>query len=230
MKILLLLALFLSNAVYAESLESQLAVKRNASKAKRPSPTRTIMEKATADLKKSGLKKAIVMGKKAPDFTLESFKDGQFSLKDALKKGPVVVTFYRGGWCPYCNLQLKAYEARYQDFVKAGATLIAISPEKPSNAKETADANKVSFDLLYDQDNRVARRFGLVFKVGDDLKEVYKSFGIDLKKSQGNDQWELPLAATYVIAKDGTVLYSFVDADYTKRAEPQVLIDLINRL
>lgn len=228
MKILLLVALFLANASYAETLESQLAVKRNASKA--PPDIKAIMQKATADLKKSGLKKAIVMGKKAPEFTLESFKDGQFRLNDALKKGPVVVTFYRGGWCPYCNLQLKAYESRYQDFVKAGATIIAISPEKPENAKATADSNKVSFDLLYDQDNRVARRFGLVFKVGKELKDVYMSFGIDLEKSQGNDQWELPLAATYVIGKDGIVLYSFVDADYTKRAEPQVLIDLLNRL
>ena len=205
MKTLLLLALFLANVSYAESLKSQLAAKRNASKA--PADVKAIMQNATADLKKNGLKKAIVMGKKAPDFTLESFKDGQFSLKETLKKGPVVLTFYRGGWCPYCNLQLKAYEARYQDFVKAGATIIAISPEKPSNAKETADTNKVSFDLLYDQDNRVARRFGLVFNVGKELKDIYLSFGIDLEKSQGNDQWQLPLAATYVIGQDLSLIH-----------------------
>lgn len=230
MKLFLILSLLLSTTLFAQSLESQLAKKRNAAKAKGPSPTRTIMEKATADIKKSGLKKAIVMGKKAPDFTLASMKNGQFRLKDALKKGPVVVTFYRGGWCPYCNLQLRAYEERYNDFKKAGATLVAISPEQPENAKATADANKVSFDLLFDEDNRVANRFGLVFKVGEDLKKVYQGFGIDLEKSQGNDQWELPLAATYVIGQNGIVLYSFIDADYTKRAEPQVLLDLLKRL
>lgn len=81
------------------------------------------MDKATVELKKNGLKKAIVRGKKVPDFTLESFKEGTFSLKDALKKGPVVVTFYRGGWCPYCNLQLRAYEERIADFKKAGVTV-----------------------------------------------------------------------------------------------------------
>ena len=228
MKLLLLVALFISNLSIAETLESQLSAKRSASKA--PPNVKAIMQKATTELKKSGLKKAIVMGKKAPDFTLESFKEDSFRLKDALKKGPVVITFYRGGWCPYCNLQLKAYEQRFQDFKDTGATVIAISPEKPENAQATADANKVSFDLLYDEDNRVAKRYGLVFQVGDDLKEVYKSFGIDLEKSQGNNNWELPLAATYVIGKDGVVLYSFIEADYTKRAEPQVLIDLLKRL
>tara|TARA_R110000868_G_scaffold296349_4_gene556605 strand:- start:11732 stop:12397 length:666 start_codon:yes stop_codon:yes gene_type:complete len=221
--------MLISGAVFAESLESQLAKKRQGSKA--PPQAKSVMQEATQKLQASGLaKKAVIRGKKAPDFNLESFKGGNFRLKDALKKGPVVVTFYRGGWCPYCNLQLKAYEARYQDFIKAGATIIAISPELPENAKATADANKVSFNLLYDKDNKVAKRFGLVFDVGEDLQKIYKSFGIDLDKSQGNDKWQLPLAATYVIAKDSTVVYSFVEADYTKRAEPQVLIDLLNRL
>lgn len=223
-----LILLFLTQAAFAQTLESQLAKKRNGSKA--PSETRTIMQNATKELKKNGLKKAVVMGKQAPDFTLENFKGGSFRLKDALEKSPVVLTFYRGGWCPYCNIQLKAYEQRIEDFKKAGAIVIAISPEKPQNAKETADANKLSFDLLFDAENRVARRYGLVFKVRGDLKEVYKGFGLDLEKSQGNDKWELPLAATYVIGQDGTVLYSFIEADYTKRAEPQVLIDLLNRL
>lgn len=228
MKYLMLILCLFSSALFAQSLESQLAKKRNASKA--PTDVKAIMDKASADLKKNGLKNAIVRGKKAPEFSLESYKSGTFSLKQALKKGPVVVTFYRGGWCPYCNIQLRAYEERIVDFTKAGATLVAISPEKPSNAKETADAQKVSFDLLFDQDNKVARRFGLVFKIGEDLKKVYEGFGLDLEKSQGNDKWELPLAATYVIGQDGTVLYSFVEADYTRRAEPQEIIDLLNRL
>lgn len=228
MKYLMLTLCLFSSAIFAQSLEGQLAKKRNASKA--PADVKAIMDKASADLKKYGLKKAIVRGKKAPEFSLENYKNGTFSLKDALKNGPVVVTFYRGGWCPYCNIQLRAYEERIADFTKTGATLVAISPEKPSNAKETADAQKVSFDLLFDKDNKVARRFGLVFKIGEDLKKVYEGFGLDLEKSQGNDKWELPLAATYVIGQDGTVLYSFVEADYTRRAEPQEIIDLLNRL
>ncbi len=228
MKLLSILML-LSGSLFAQSLEAELAKKRNSGKA--PPEVKLVMQDATKKLQESGLaKKAIIRGKKAPDFNLESFKGGNFRLKDALKKGPVVVTFYRGGWCPYCNLQLKAYEARYNDFKKAGATVIAISPELPANAKETADANKVSFDLLYDKDNMVAKRYGLVFDVEEDLQKIYEGFGIDLKKSQGNDKWQLPLAATYVISKDATVLYSFVEADYTKRAEPQVLLDLLNRL
>lgn len=227
MKLITACLLLISTTAFAQSLESQLAEKRNR---KRPEAVSNVMDKATAELKKNGLKKAIVRGKKAPDFTLESFKAGTFSLKDALKNGPVVVTFYRGGWCPYCNLQLRAYEERIADFKKAGATIIAISPEKPENAKATADANKVSFDLLFDEGNRVARRYGLVFKIGPELKEVYSGFGIDLERSQGNDKWELPLAATYVIGQDGLVLYSFVEADYTRRAEPQILIDLLNKI
>src|SRR5690606_17995496 len=212
MKFIVTILFLLSASAFSETLESKLAAKRNSSKA--PADTKAIMAKATADLKKSGLKKAVVMGRKAPDFTLKSHSGGEFKLSDALKKGPVVLTFYRGGWCPYCNLQLRAYEERIQDFKKADATVIAISPELPKNAKETADAQKVSFELLFDENNRVAKRYGLVFKVGKDLKEVYQGFGLDLEKSQGNDAWELPLAATYVIGQDSTVLYSFVEADY----------------
>src|SRR5690606_28364302 len=143
MKSIIACLLVISTAVFAESLESQLAQKRTASKA--PPEATPRMQKATAALNKNALTEAIVRVKKAPDFTLESFKEGSFSLKDALKKGPVVVTFYRGGWCAYCNLQLRAYEERIADFQKAGATVVAISPEKPENAKATADANKVSF-------------------------------------------------------------------------------------
>jgi peroxiredoxin len=210
---------FGSSGGAVNSLQSKLDEKRDGSKA--PPEVQKTMSDATEALRKSGLvDKAKKKGDKFIDFELPNAIGGKIKLSDALKKGAVILTFYRGGWCPYCNLQLRAYQESLEDFKKMGAQLIAVSPESSESADTTVNKNDLKFSVLSDEGNAVARKYGLVFKVSDDLKNIYKSFGIDLEKNQKNNSWELPIPATYVINKQGKVVYSFLNVDYTQRAEP----------
>lgn len=237
MQKLLLLLVFVSIPTLAgssespksNSLQEALDARKNASKA---SPSiKAVMKTATQKLKESGLlEKALQAGKMAPAFQLPNAQGGNFSLEDALKKGPVVLAFYRGEWCPYCNMQLHAYQKRLSEFRSLGAELVAVSPEVYDAAKETITKGDLEFPVLTDKGNKVARSYGIVFPIGDDLKAVYQKFGIDLAKNQGNGDWELPLAATYVIGQDKNVVWSFLSADYTQRAEPDEIIKVLKDL
>ncbi len=141
-----------------------------------------------------------------------------------LDKGPVVLNFYRGGWCPYCNLELNAYQKHLQEINELGASFVAISPQTPDKSLSTAEKNELKFQVLSDVGNKIADQFGLVFKLPTELQELYNNFGISLPKFNGDESWELPMPGTYVISKDGNVQYAFADADYTKRAEPDEVI------
>ena len=124
-----------------------------------------------------------------------------------LAKGPVVVTFYRGGWCPFCNLELKAYQAVLPRIAAAGASIVAISPEKPDDTVSTAEKNALSFPVLSDVGQAVGKAFGVVYAFTDDLRGVYEGFKLDIPtKNAAPDDWSLPLSATYVIGADGVVL------------------------
>jgi peroxiredoxin len=142
------------------------------------------------------------------------------SLSALLAKGPVVLAFYRGGWCPYCSTELRALQARLAEFNAAGATLVAVSPQTPDASLSTAEKLNLAFPVLSDEGNQVAESFGLVFSLPEALREVYLGFGLDLPTANGDDTFRLPIPATYVIRADGTVAWRFADADYTKRAEP----------
>ena len=165
-----------------------------------------------------------------PDFTLPDVNNKPVSSKDLLAKGPLVVIFYRGGWCPYCNLQLHDIQKHLKALKATGAELVAISPEKPDATAETVKKQKLQFYVLSDSNGTVGKKFGLMFKLNDDLKAVYKKFGINLTEANNNDKWELPLAATYIVKQDSKIAYSFVNADYTKRAETTELIDIVKSL
>ena len=211
------------------SLQSELDAKKASGKA--PDDIKSIMATASETLKKSGIiDKAVKKGDQMLDFTLPNARGGDLKLSEALKKGPVILTFYRGGWCPYCNLQLRAYQKRLEDFRKAGATLIAVSPESSESGDTTIDKNELKFDVLSDAGNKIARQYGLVFKLPQDLIGIYKKFGIDLEKNQNNGEWELPIPATYVIAPDGKIVYSFLNVDYVKRAEPEDIIAVLKSI
>jgi peroxiredoxin len=207
------------------SLEEQLAKVRAASKERVPEDARQVMGKATEDLAKSGIldqiKKA---GDKAPDFTLPNAKGQPVSLKSLLAEGALVINFYRGGWCPYCNFELKALQERLPEIRAMGANLIGISPQTPDNSLSTVEKNNLDFDVLSDVGGDVARSFGLVFALPADLKAVYQKLGLDLEKANGDDKWELPMPGTYVIGSDGTIKAAFVDPDYTHRVEPDAVI------
>src|SRR5271163_836416 len=165
-------------------------------------------------------------GQAAPEFTLPDAYGREVSLKTMLAKGPVVVSFYRGEWCPYCNIELHGLQEALPKMQELGATLIAISPEKPDHGIIATEKNKLTFPVLSDFGNRVARQFGIVFQIGQDLKEFSKNvFNNDLALRNGEDSYELPVPATYVIDAKGVVRFAHVDVDYmTGRAEPQAIV------
>lgn len=146
------------------------------------------------------------------------------------EKGPVVITFYRGGWCPYCNMELHAYQQVLQDIKAAGATLVAISPELPDASLTTSERHGLEFEVLTDLGSEYAREIGIVFTLSDELRPIYKSFGIDIEKHNGEGQFDVPLAATFVVDTDSTITYAFVAVDYTLRADPADVIKALELL
>ena len=165
------------------------------------------------------------VGDVAPDFTLQDAKGSPVTLSEELKKGPVVLTWYRGGWCPYCNVQLAAYQQILPQIEELGARLIAVSPELPDKALATAEKGQLKFTVISDLNLKVATEYGLVFELTPEVTELYAAF-FSMKEYNGAEAStnELPLAATYVIAPDGKIVYAFLHADYTKRAEPREIL------
>jgi peroxiredoxin len=190
-----------------------------------PGAAQDIMRKAIEDLEATDiLKHAVKTGDKFPDFTLPNAQGKTITLSEQLQKGKVVITFYRGGWCPYCNLELKAFQEVLPQIKEKGATLIAITPETPDNSLSTKEKNELDFEVLTSENNELARSLNLVFKLPEALAELYGKFGIDLLESQGNDANELPIAATYIIDQNGEVSYHFLSEDYKLRSDPEVII------
>ena len=207
------------------SLQKELEERFNMVSKKVPQDVLNTMLDVTRRLVESGIADhSLKVGDKVPDFNLPNAAGEEVRLKELLDKGPVILNFYRGGWCPYCNLELNAYQKSLPDINELGASLVAISPQTPDNSLSTAEKDDLKFQVLSDVGNKVANQFGLVFKVPSELQEIYNNFGITLPKFNGDESWELPMPGTYVIDKDGTVSYAFADADYTKRAEPDEVI------
>lgn len=229
----LALGLFLSPvfSIADQTLTEQLHEKAEAAKTKSDPKRAVVMQKAIDDLNTRKMaEKAVKKGDLLPAFRLPDVKNRIVDSRKLLKKGPLVVVFYRGGWCPYCNLQLADLQKNLAKIKEAGATLVAISPQTPDNSLSTAEKAKLDFYVLSDKGGDVAREFGLMYRLPDDLVEVYKGFGLNLSKTNGTDGWELPLTATYVVATDGKIAYSFLDADYKKRAETMDIIDILHGL
>lgn len=173
------------------------------------------------------LNKAVGKGDRAPDFVLPEAKGGTVRLSDLLHSGPVVLAFYRGGWCPYCNLQLRAYQAALPEIESLGARLVAVSPQLPDKSLSTAETNALSFAVVSDVGNLVARDFGLVFTLPADVGEVLRKTGRALPDFNGDESWELPLPATYVIGQDRHVTLASIEVDYRTRLDPA---DIVNAL
>jgi peroxiredoxin len=148
-----------------------------------------------------------------------------------LETGPVVVTFYRGGWCPYCNIELRGLQRALPEIKQLGASLIAISPQLPDNSLSTEEKNSLTFPVLSDIGNVIARRFGIAFRLPDELLKTYEDFNHGLEKKNGKEgALELPMPATFLLGKDGTALLAFVDEDYTKRLDPEVILATLREL
>jgi len=168
------------------------------------------------------------VGQQAPDFTLNNALGEPVSLSDYLKKGKVILTWYRGGWCPYCNLTLHELQEELPNFKLNGANLIALTPELPDESISTAEKHDLKFEVLSDIGNKVAREYGIVFKLTDEVAEMYNE-SFDLNKYNGDESNELPLAATYIIDENGAIIYAFLDADYRNRAEPSELTEFLKK-
>ena len=169
---------------------------------------------------------ALKVNDSAPDFSLPDAFGHEISLSTLLKTGPVVISFYRGEWCPFCNLELRALQQALPEINKLGANLIAISPEKPVNEIVLTEKNQLTFPVLSDFRNAVARQFGIVFRVGDEVQNLSRTvFRNDLALRNGEDAYELPVPATFVIDRTGIVRFAHVDVDYmTGRVEPEEVI------
>ena len=175
---------------------------------------------------------ALRVGQSAPDFTLPDAFGNPVSLRALLARGPVLICFYRGEWCPFCNIQLRALQQALPAIQQLGATLLAISPEKPDHGIVATEKNKLTFPVLRDFGNKVARQFGIVFQVGQELKEFSKNvFKNDIALRNGEDSYELPVPATYLIDTSGVIRFAHVDVDYmTGRAEPPEIISALKAI
>jgi len=181
-------------------------------------------------LAESGIaKRALGVGAKAPEFSLPDPRGVAVTLSTLLQKGPVVVTFYRGGWCPFCDLQLRAYQEILPGIRRLGAELVAISPQTAPNSRKSVRQNKLSFPILSDVKGKVGAAFGLRFNLPDYLVELYKQLRNDLPTFNDDPSWTLPMPARYVIGQDGVILYSEVNPDYTRRPEPDDMIPVLQR-
>ena len=172
------------------------------------------------------LETALNVGDTAADFALTNAVGDTVRLSEQLEQGPVILTWYRGGWCPYCNLTLQRLQKEIPAFESAGAKMMALTPEVPDSAMKTRDRLDLEFEVLSDIGNRVGKTYGVVYELTDAVAERYR-LGFNLNMYNGNDDAELPLAATYVIDQDGVIRYAFLDADYRNRAEPR---DILNAL
>lgn len=214
-----------------ESLQEQIQQCINAIVKDAPKEIVETMMKATADLKNSGIEdKSLKTGDLAPKFTLKNHKNEECVLTDVLSDSVVVLNFYRGGWCPYCNLELNALQLALPEIKQYGGSLVAISPETPDNSLSTIEKNNLEFEILYDHGNQLAEEFGLVFELPESLKPIYDSFGLNIPAYNGDDSYRLPMPATYIIGPQGKILYHFIDADYTKRAEPDEIISILKNI
>lgn len=190
-----------------------------------------VMRRATQSLVDSRqAENALKAGDTAPEFTLRDTDGSIVSSRALLARGPLVATFYRGIWCPYCNYDLQALEDVRPAIEARGASFVAISPQTQANSRKSQRDNKLGFPILSDPGAEVAARFGLRFKLPGDLIEVYRQFGNDLTKANDEPSGVLPMPARYVIGTDGTIAYAEVNPDYTRRPDPSELLPVLDRL
>lgn len=196
-----------------------------------PADILATMDQCTLDLKASGIEnQALTAGDSMPDFELPNQHGELRRLSHYLAESPVVLNVYRGGWCPYCNMEMKALHDALPEIEARGTRLIGLTPETPDQALDTAKNNDMSIDILSDVGNRVSRQLGLVFQLPAALRPIYEKFGIDLPAHNGDHSFELPVPATYIIGRNGVIVYAYIDADYTSRMEPSEIIAQLDQL
>ena len=194
-----------------------------------PADRLATIDRAAEKLAQSGIAaQALHAGDQAPDFELPDGDGMIWRSADLLRSGPLVAVFYRGRWCAYCNAQLMALQQIHAQIAAAGASLVAISPQTQKHSYMTRDMHQLRFPVLSDQGNEVARKFRLVYRVSPELQQMYESIMTKLPGYNGDQSWELPMPATYVIRPDGTIAYARVDADWRARPEPEEILEQLS--
>jgi peroxiredoxin len=190
-----------------------------------PEEARAIHSRVVAELKQSGIvDRAISGGSRVPQFELLDHNGRVVRSTDLLSKSRLVICFFRGRWCPFCVGQLEAMNQILENILRQRATLVAVSPQTVKQSFFMADQHKLRFPLLSDSGNQVARQFGLVYRVPEDQQAIFRRSFINLPLANGDESWELPIPATYIVEQDGQLTYASVDPDYTARPEPTEIL------
>lgn len=212
-------------------VEAELRATAEAAARSAPPTMLEASRKGIEEVAASGIvKTALSVGATCPSFTLGDANGVRVSSAELLARGPLVIVFYRGAWCPYCNVYLHRWQGYLPELAARGATLVAISGEPPDRSAALARKTEATFTVLSDPGYAVSRRFGVVYEVPRVLTAAMRSRGMDMKAYYGTERAELPLSATYVVGRDGKIAYAFLDADYTRRAEPADVLAILDRL
>lgn len=240
--------LFIINACSTQKDDNSLTKKENSMEAEKVIQTEALEERKTNFNKKASestkkiyqeglnavvesniLKSAKNIGDSAPNFILKNALGKEVSLEDYLQKGPVVLVWYRGGWCPYCNINLSYLQEELANIKAEGANLVALTPELPDKSISTTEKHHLEFEILSDIGNKVAKEYGVVYKLTDEVAQIYNE-KFNLNQHNGDTSDELPLAATYIINTEGEIEYAFLDADYRNRAEPNEITAFLKKM
>ena len=214
-----------------QNLQSAIDEYNAAKKEKMPAEVLETMARATTELKDSGIEnKVLRTGDRIPDFSLPNQHGEMRRFADFLAEAPVVLNIYRGGWCPYCNFEMKALADALPEIEAAGARLVGLSPETPDHAQDTATRHNIGIEILSDAGNAVSEQMGLVFSLAEELRPIYLGAGLDIPAYNGDDTFLLPVPATYIVGSDGVIKYDFVNADYTQRLEPQDIVKFLQEV
>ena len=213
------------------TLESQTSAFKANAYAKLPPVKVNTIHDWIEELSNSGIAgQSLQVGQTAPDFALPNAHGQTVKLSDLLAAGPVVVTFYRGAWCPFCNIALRAYQDILPEIKSLGASFVAISPQTPDHSLTQIEKEHLDYEVLSDPGNAVARQFGIRYTLSDAMNQVSAGFGVDITQFTGDDSLELPLPGTVVIAQDGTIMFSQFFADHSQRAEPAAILEALRGL
>ena len=196
--------------------------------AKVPQEVLEAFGKSIEDLKTKNIEeKSIKIGETIPNFSLKNAKNEVVNSSDILKNGKMIIAFYRGSWCPYCNLELKALQEKISEFKEKNATLVAISPQSPDNSLTVIEKHHLTFEVLTDKDNTFAKQLGIVFELQDFVLPFYNALGINLSSFNKNDDTSLPIPAVFVVNENGIIIYKFADVNYMNRIDIDELLNTL---
>lgn len=213
------------------SLQDKLDAIRNDFEPKMPAEALRIMHASTDALVASGqATRALRAGDTAPMFVLSDTSGEPVALTAVLARGPAVLTFYRGVWCPYCNVELQALEAARPAIEALGASIVGISPQTGANSRRAHRENELGYPILADTGGAIAADFGLRWALQPDLRRLFEQFGVNLATFNGDDSWTLPMPARYIVREDGLIAYAEINPDYTRRPDPSELLPTLERM